>query len=521
MARVTCFPLSGRLLLVAAVACMAGVCRADEAAKTAVKTESFATDPDWEGHNNHLAPKVNKIVKQEFGYSLTNIAGKEKGEIGGTLWRSPERTYYAAKIPTRTLNDKMSASGTFALTESAGSSGAFFGWFNAALPGEGRQCTLGFHFAGQGAGARLSLRLVTANNQSCGAKVTPWDVDKSQPKGMRKRRPPQIKNDGSRYTWKFDYDPEANGGDGQIRFVIHSNTDNKQEFESKTFTVNLRKGYKQQGTTFDRFGLMNTMKPGNPLTIHFDDLEYDGTREDFSKDPDWIGFGNHATYDKKEETGAHQFGFSKTNFAGGAEGEIGGQIWHSGRYAYYADRVGTLSLNDRLEASGKVVLNAGPPDSVMFFGWFNSAEKVNAPTQAGQFVGIKIGAPTRIGHCFLPGYAVALPQGHKIELDGQHPPNVAVARKEGPILVPQKVFDWKVVYDPEGNGGTGLITAILGTETVTLALKPGDKAKGAVFDRFGLFTGHRGGSYVRIYFDDLKYTMRTTRRQGNGRDRVP
>ena len=26
------------------------------------------------------------------------------------------------------------------------------------------------------------------------------------------------------------------------------------------------------------------------------------------------------------------------------------------------------------------------------------------------------------------------------------------------------------------------------------------------FDRFGLFTGHRGGSFVRIYFDDLKYT---------------
>ena len=144
----------------------------------------------------------------------------------------------------------------------------------------------------------------------------------------------------------------------------------------------------------------------------------------------------------------------------------------------------------------------------MFFGWFNSADKVNAPTQAGQLVGIKVGAPTRIGHCFLPIYAVALPKGHKIELDGQHPPSVAVSRKEGPIFVPQKVYDWKVVYDPEGNGGSGVITATLGSETATLALKAGDKAKGAVFDRFGFFTGHRGGSYVRIYFDDLKYTAR-------------
>src|SRR5262245_28265815 len=235
------------------------------------KSESFESDPGWEGHNNLLSPKVNKVVKQDFGYRLTNVAGKEKGEIGGTLWRSPDRTYYATKIATRTLNDKMSASGTFALTESAGSSGAFFGWFNSDLPGEGRQCTLGFHFAGQGAGSRLSLRLVTATNQSCGAKVTPWEVDKNAPKGMRKRRPPQIKNDGTRYTWKFDYDPEANGGDGQIRFLIKSNAKRPQEFEGKTFTVNLRKGYKQMGTTFDRFGIMNTMKPGNPMTIHFDD----------------------------------------------------------------------------------------------------------------------------------------------------------------------------------------------------------------------------------------------------------
>src|SRR5689334_16484479 len=101
------------------------------------KTQSFDRDPGWEGHNNNLKPKVDKVVKQDFDFSLTNFAGKEKGEIGGTLWRSPSRAYYAAKIPKKTLNDKMTASGTFALTATAGSSGAFFGWFNSDLPGEG------------------------------------------------------------------------------------------------------------------------------------------------------------------------------------------------------------------------------------------------------------------------------------------------------------------------------------------------------------------------------------------------
>jgi hypothetical protein len=60
-------------------------------------------------------------------------------------------------------------------------------------------------------------------------------------------------------------------------------------------------------------------------------------------------------------------------------------------------------------------------------------------------------------------------------------------------------------------GGKGTIEATLGNESVTLPLRDGDKAKGASLDRFGLFTTHRGGSFVRIYFDDLTYTARSDR----------
>src|SRR5436305_2040835 len=103
-------------LLMLALAAAAGVVPADQGAGPVLKTEPFDRDPGWEGHNNHLTPRVNKTVKQDFGYSLTNFAGNAKGEIGGTLWRSPTRTYYAAKTPTRTLDDTLSASGTFAVT---------------------------------------------------------------------------------------------------------------------------------------------------------------------------------------------------------------------------------------------------------------------------------------------------------------------------------------------------------------------------------------------------------------------
>jgi hypothetical protein len=495
------------LTLVIALAVRAGSGGAEDPLKTVLKTEHFDKDPGWEAFNNRVVPKLVKTVEQDFGYSATNFAGEEKGEIGGRVWRCSTPASYADKIPVKTLNDKLTASGAFALTASSGSSGAFFGWFKAEQPGGGRQNTLGFRFAGEGGGARLTLQLVTGTNQACGTKVTPWIVDKDKPKGQRKFRPTSIKNNGTRYTWTLAYDPQANEGNGQLQFTIRSNSSQPEEFEGKTFTVALPKGYKEQGTTFDRFGLMNSMKPGNSLTIHFDDLQYDGKAEGFSQDPGWIGTGNHASYQNREEGGSQDFGFSaQTSHAGGTAGEVGGMIWRSGAYGYYADRVGPLTLADRLEASGKVVLNVGPPDSGMYLGWFNSADKENAPTQSGNFVGVKIGGPTRFGHYFLPAYATA--KATPVECGGarQHPAKVSVERREGPVLVPQKVFQWKLVYDPAAGGGKGAVEATLGNESVMLPLKDGDKAKGAAFDRFGLFTAHLGGSFVRIYFDDLKYT---------------
>lgn len=496
------FRCANGVVLLAALWLGARLTVAEEARNTNQKTEQFDRDPGWEAHNNRIEPREVKPLQQEFGFSKSNFAGKSLGEIGGTIWRAPDRASYAAAIPKMTLHDKLSASGTFALSASSGSSGAFFGWFDSNMPGDGRQSNLGFHFAGQGEGARLTLRLVTATNQSCGTKVTEWEVIK---KG-EKIRPPSIKNDGTRYSWKLTYDPEAAEGNGQMTFTMHSNSDKPQEFEGKLFKVDLPKGYKNHGTKFDRFGLMNTMKPGNSMVLHFDDVEHDGVVEDFTRDPGWIGIGNHFGQPNRQWGGSHNFGFSDTNFTGSEQGELGGMIWRSGLYAYYADQVGPLSLNDRLEASGKVILNVGMPDSGMYLGWFNGTDKEFAPTQAGNFVGVKIGGPTKVGHYLLPSYATA--KTTPIERIGvrQHPATITTEKGTGPVFVPQNVFTWKIIYDPAGNRGKGTITATLGDDSVTLNLNDGDKAKGATLDRFGLFTTHRGGSFVRIYFDDLKYT---------------
>jgi hypothetical protein len=309
----------------------------------------------------------------------------------------------------------------------------------------------------------------------------------------------------------MDYDPKANGGNGQMTFTINSNrAEPDKSFEGKTFTVNVPAGYQQQNTKFDRFGLSNAMKGGNPMTIYFDDLEYDGRREDFSIDPQWVGVGNHTEFEDREQGGLHDFGYcAESHYAGGTSpGEVGGLIWRSGDYAYYADRVGPLSLNNRLEASGKIVLQVAAQDSGMYFGWFNSAQKEFSPAQAGSFLGVKIGGPTHVGHYFVPTYAAAKETPIQFKGHEGHAMNVAIDTKTGPLLVPEKVYDWTLVYDPDANGGKGSIRLTLGDQSVTLNLQNGDKATNAQFDRFGLFTNHIGGSFVKVYLDDLKYTCK-------------
>ncbi|HEY7309509.1 MAG TPA: hypothetical protein VH643_09140 [Gemmataceae bacterium] len=498
--------LSGALLVVLAIAL--GTAGAEEASKLSIKTQSFDKDPGWEGHNNRLLPQVLPSITQDFGYSETNFASTKKGELGGKVVRCMTPCYYAAKIEPKTLKDKLSASGTFALKGAAGSSGVFFGWFNSQQPsGGGRPVgSLGMNFDGEPAGARLAVRMIASDNRACGTFITPFIPGKF--------RPTPLKLDGTRYSWALSYDPDANDGNGRFHFTIKSHGTAPEPLDAKrlpadlpaahrkealrhfpnttAFSVDLPAGFKKQGATFDRFGLLNMTKPGNAMTIYFGDLKHDGMAEDFSKDPGWLGVKDRATIESPL-VGAHDFGFSpKTSFAGGKPGELGGDLWRSGKYGYYADRIGPLSLDDRLEASGKVVLKVGAPDSDVYLGWFSSADKKRPPVESGNFLGVHVGGPTRVGHYFIPRLTTGKGTTAKVQ--------------SGPILAPGKVFDWSLVYDPAANGGQGALRVTLGKETATLALKKGVKAEGAHFDRFGLFNSNIGGQLVRIYLDDLKYT---------------
>ena len=70
-------------------------------------------------------------------------------------------------------------------------------------------------------------------------------------------------------------------------------------------------------------------------------------------------------------------------------------------------------------------------------------EGASRRSQAGHFLGVHVGGPTRVGHYFQPAFATA--KGTRGMADG------------GPVLGPGKVYDWSLVYDPTAEGGQGAI----------------------------------------------------------------
>jgi hypothetical protein len=266
-----------------------------------VRTATFDRDPGWEGRNNRIVPRKFPTVTQDFGFSGTRHAAQAPGEIGGQVWRSTTPAYYAAQIPPKTLNDALSTAGTFALTASSNSSGLFFGWFQGRQPGGGRPISsLGWYLDGERTGARLSVAAVTGTNRAHGRFVTPFEPRK----GIK---PTPIHADGTRHTFRLTYDPAAHDGQGRITFALDG---------GKPLVADLPPGFRRDNARFDHFGLMNTHKAGHPLTAYVGDLYRDGVGQDLTQDPHWEGAGNRASFQDREVTGAHDFGFSPTHFAG-------------------------------------------------------------------------------------------------------------------------------------------------------------------------------------------------------------
>ena len=225
----------------------------------------------------------------------------------------------------------------------------------------------------------------------------------------------------------------------------------------------------------------------------------DGT---FDVDPMWQGNGNQAEFAERVARPDHDFGFVPHAQDGSRGGTLGGTIWRDERPSYYADRIGPLSLDDELYAEGTVQFVAAGVDSAVYLGWFDDHSKQNKKRPEYEehqrnYLGILLEGPSRVGHYFRPGYGTAGGSGSNAE--------------QGPILrTDARRHSWSMRYDPKARGGRGQIVVTLDDQQARLNLGEHDRARGATFDRFGLFNMQSGGWHVEVYFDDLRYTASGT-----------
>jgi hypothetical protein len=457
--------------------------------------QRFDADPGWEGFRNRLLPESLPRVRQHFGYRTSHFTrGDRAGEIGGRIHRSRTRAYYAKTIPTKSMNDKLSASGRFAVTEAGGGSGMLFGWFHETSRGWRTPNSLGFRIDGNGGKYWLFYEYGTRNWRTGGAGAF------EGPRYQTTTTKP-FPADGTVHDWSLKYDPDGNGGNGTLHFTV----------DGKTYPpLAVAPGHKTEGARFNHFGIWNVQIGGDALDAYFDDLVIDGVPHTFDDDPQWTGVGNQVEFDERVIRPRHDFGYAPTQYTGGEPGELGGVIFRDEQPAYYASRTGPLTLETELFASGTVAFLHAGSDSGVCIGWFNSKEKRGKTSpehveRQKNRLAIMIEGPSRAGHYFRPVYATSAgagSYGQQDSLTGKPPP---IIRPDG------AVHRWTMHYAPNGAAGNGRITVTLDGKTHTVDLEPGHNAENALFDRFGLFNIQAGGHHVEIYFDDIRYTATETR----------
>jgi hypothetical protein len=441
------------------------------------KTEHFDADPQWDSLQNRVTLQQYPTVTQDFGYARGTVAAKTPGEIGGTVCRSATPAWYAMKLETpRTLAQPLQVSGSFTIPRAGGGT-VFFGFFNSemVLPGGRPPSSLGLHLNGARDAANVHLRFNSPDNQGCGTNLATGP----QTTGTRM---PSIPAGDVRHTFWFSYDPAGANGRGVLRGQIDDLPEGVAE---------LPEGYKDKPFSFDRFGIMNGLRQGPRMTLYFADLKIDDKPIDLSHDPGWDTHGNHDTYETHEVAGVQDYGFiADTNRAGGKSGEIGGTIWRTERPNFYGDRVGTLSLDDRIEASGRISMTVGAPDSGLIVGFFNADD-----LRAGRWqniLGVQLEGPTRVGHYLRPMLIAS--NGKKRESE------------TGPVLAPEgKPHTWKFTYTARADGD-GMMTMTLDGKTIEQPVPRELRAAGARLDHFGLFPAHAGGGAIKMTLDDLTYT---------------
>jgi len=468
-----------------------------------LKYENFDNDPGWDAVRNRIM--LNPVYKQQnFGYQETNYAGSEPGEIGGVVWRSITPAYYGKIVGPFSLEDPLSASGKVAIREArtgfgwqTGSS-VFVGFFNHSEQGWRPINFLGFRLEthtdteAKQIEKRPGIEVCYGTQKwtAGGAHInSTGEVQERNVKELDQDAMFRIAPDGTKHTWEFAYNPKGEDGSAEIRITL----------DGVVTLFPISGSHRDQGASFDRFGIFNNQIPGQEMEVYFDDISINGEIQDLSRDPGWENKGNCDLVEDRSEYGTQDYGFSPTNFAGGRLGELGGRFfsvdpWEKLFQGYYGDRVGLLTLEYKLLAQGRFAASDFSIDSTFALGWFNSTDR-GWPLK--NFVGIYFDSLSDTGRIIQPLYGTS--EGNSDRNGGY-----VTFDPDG------TTYEWTMEYNPAGAQGRGTIMFSMNNQSVTRPMAPGDKEKGAFFDRFGVFNLPWANSkHCTVFLDDLVYTVST------------
>jgi hypothetical protein len=470
---------------------------AEPTAGVTMKTESFDRDPGWLGTNNRMArTRDPKHVRQDFGFSADtrHAGGASHGEMGGFISPDGQVASYGRAIEPLTFDKPLSASGT--MTIGPGHTHLLLGFFNSDTVNEWRTPnTIAIRLNGRGESFFAYVEYCTSKWRA-GGDTTPFPSVTDPHTGRMNLIGFPCRES---IKWTLKYDPQGQQGRGVVTATIGN----------ITAICNLEESHKDDGAKFNRFGIMNVMKSADSGSeAWFDDIAVNGgPAEAFTQDPKWDSRSNRQTTPARIVRPWFDFGFSDTNLAGGKDkGELGGLMFrgdcrYPDRMACYGDRVGPLTLDKPLKASGKIAMTRGVSDSTTLFGFYNSADSMrpNESQRDGlpeSVLGIHVEGPSSEGFRFYP----------VLRMKGGASKFGSV--REFPSILPDgKSHDWSMEYIPDGAGGKGQITVRLDDKSNPFDLDAGDTSDATKFDRFGIVTSWIDGNSQDVYLDDISYTV--------------
>ena len=207
-------------------------------------------------------------------------------------------------------------------------------------------------------------------------------------------------------------------------------------------------------------------------------------QQSFDENPRWESHNSRPAIQAGRPV-KQDFGFSLTHHAGGTgAGELGGVIHPAAEPAYYARRIPRKTLDDKLTLSGVVKCTGRQFHVVVGFFNSNTLNEWRTPNT----ISLRLYGRGEIFYAYVE-YATS-----RWRAGGDNPrpfpfiTDPLTGRRKQKGFTASRSHRWSLTYDPHGNNGEGVVTAMIDDATAICHLDPGHKQDGATFNRCGLMT---------------------------------